>query len=306
MPVQAAPVTPSTIVVAVGKTTAAVSATDAARHRLFGPVDIAMTRSDLTALVDRLTDCFPNCFPLSPQFKVGIEAAGHYPHPMLDYPSWPPEWEVLELNPARVSEQRRIQGRRRIKTDTIDLKAITELLLAGQGQPVRSRDLVIGELAAWATHRNRRVAARTATKNQLLSQLDRAFPGLTRALPNVLGTRIGHLVAAEFADPVRLASLGVSRFIRFAAHRDLQLRRPVAERLVTAAREALPTTDAVIARRILAADLALLADLDTQVSAAETELATLLPASPFATLTTVPGWGTVRSSNYAAALSDPC
>ena len=149
MPAHAAPVTPSTIVVAVdiGKTTAAVSATDAARHRLFGPVDIAMTRSDLTALVDRLTECFP----LSPQFKIGIEAAGHYHHPMLDYPSWPPEWEVLELNPARVSEQRRVQGRRRIKTDAIDLEAITDLLLAVQGQPVHSRDLVVGELAAWAT-----------------------------------------------------------------------------------------------------------------------------------------------------------
>ncbi|MDV6277517.1 hypothetical protein R3Q06_28905 [Rhodococcus erythropolis] len=56
----AAPVAPSTIVVAdVGKTTAAISATDTARHRLFGPVDITMTRSDLATLVNRLTDCFP-------------------------------------------------------------------------------------------------------------------------------------------------------------------------------------------------------------------------------------------------------
>lgn len=93
--------------------------------------------------------------------------------------------------------------------------------------------------------------------------------------------------------------------IRFAAHRGIQVRRPVAERLVTAAREALPTTDAVIARHILAADLTLLSDLDTQVAAAETELASLLPASPFETLTTVPGWAVVRTSNYGAALGDP-
>ena len=84
-------------------------------------------------------------------------------------------------------------------------------------------------------HRSRRVATRTATKNQLLGQLDRAFPGLTLALPDVLGTKIGRLVAAEFADPARLSALGVSRLIRFAAARDIQLRRPVAERLVAAA-----------------------------------------------------------------------
>lgn len=89
MSVHAAPTASSTIVVAVdvGKATAAVSAADATRHRLFGPVDIAMTRSELTTLVDRLIDCFP----LSRQFKVGIEVAGHYHHPMLDYLSWQTE-----------------------------------------------------------------------------------------------------------------------------------------------------------------------------------------------------------------------
>lgn len=187
----------------------------------------------------------------------------------------------------------------------IDLEAITELVLAGHGHPITDRDVVIGELSAWASHRNRRVATRTATKNQLLGQLDRAFPGLTLALPDVLATKIGRLVAAEFSDPARLAALGVNRLIRFAAARDLQLRRPVAERLLTAARDALPTRDAVIARRILAADLNLLADLDEQIQSAETALTALLPHSPYATMTTVPGWGVARVSNYAAALGDP-
>lgn len=102
-----------------------------------------------------------------------------------------------------------------------------------------------------------------------------------------------------------MAGLGVNRLIRFAANRDLQLRRPVAERLVVAARDALPTRDAVIARRILAADIVLLADLDAQIQSAEAALGSLLPRSPYATLTSVPGWGVVRVSNYAAALGDP-
>ena len=97
----------------------------------------------------------------------------------------------------------------------------------------------------------------------------------------------------------------MNRLIRFAAARDVQLRRPVAERLVTAARDALPTRDAAVARRVLAADVVLLTDLDTQIEQAEEELAALLPLSPFATMTSVPGWGVVRVSNYAAALGDP-
>ncbi len=301
MSVHVAPVTLSTIVVAVdvGKTSAVFSVTDAARQRLVGPSEFTMNRTGLTAVTAAVAS-----IPSLGRVKVGVEAAGHYHRPVLDH-RWPDGWEVLELNPAQVAEQRRVQGRRRVKTDVIDLEAITDLVLAGYGRPASDRDMVIGEVSAWAVHRSRRVATRTATKNQLLGQLDRAFPGLTLALPDVLGTRIGRLVAAEFADPARLAGLGVNRLIRFAATRDLQLRRPIAERLVAAARDAIPTRDAVIARQILAADLALVADLDDQIHAAETALESLLPRSPYSTLTSVPGWGTVRVSNYAAALGDP-
>ena len=138
-----------------------------------------------------------------------------------------------------------------------------------------------------------RVVLRTATKNQLLGQLDRTFPGLTLALPDVLATKVGRLVAAEFADPARLAGLGSSRFIRFGTSRGVQIRKPVADRLVQAARDALPTADAAVARAVLAADLVLLAALDAQVGQATDQLARLLPLSPFAPLLTVPGW--VRS-----------
>ena len=65
----------------------------------------------------------------------------------------------------------------------------------------------------------------------------------------------------------------------------LQVRRPVADRLVAAARDALPVPDAAVARQVLAADLVLLAGLDTQIQAAEARIAELLPATPFAPLT---------------------
>jgi transposase len=93
--------------------------------------------------------------------------------------------------------------------------------------------------------------------------------------------------------------------IGFAAARDVQVRRSLGERLVAAAREALPTRDVVVARRVLGADLDLLAELDAQVKSAPSEMAALLPRSPFATLTSVPGWGVVRASNYAAAPGNP-
>jgi transposase len=142
-------------------------------------------------------------------------------------------------------------------------------------------------------------------KNQLLGQLDRAFPGLTIALPDVLATKVGRLVAEHFTDPARLAALGETRLIRFAATRGLIVQRRVAARLVAAARDALPTPDAAVARDMIANDLQLLQVLDRQVVAAEEELGGLLPTTPFVILTTVPGWATVRASGYGAAIGDP-
>src|SRR6202011_2458863 len=104
----------------------------------------AMARSELAATVHRVSAVVPR----SAQVKVGIEAAGHYHRPVLDY-RWPAGWEVLEFNPAHVAGQRRIQGRRRVKTDAFDLEAITELVLAGRGRLSGDREGVIGGRAAW-------------------------------------------------------------------------------------------------------------------------------------------------------------
>lgn len=303
MVVRAVPVCSSTVVVAidVGKTEFAFSVTDAARVLLLKPrTGCPMTASSLAQVVAEIS----RVLRVGAQVKVGIEAAGHYHQPLLNA-AWPCGWEVLELNPGHVTEQRRVLGKRTIKTDVIDLQAMTELLLAGRGQPVQGRALVLGELTAWSAHRTGRVAIRTATKNQLLGHLDRTFPGLTLALPDVLGTKVGRLVASEFPDPARLVALGSSRFVRFGATRGLQIRRSIADRLVHAAREALPAADAAVARAVLAADLALLGDLDAQVDRATDQLARLVPSTPFAPLLSVPGWAAVRAGNYGGALGDP-
>jgi transposase len=302
--VQACPVTPSTVVVAVdvGKTEFAFSVTDVGRSLLLKPrTGCPMTAGSLRQVVHEIQAVLPE----GASVKVGIEAAGHYHRPLLAAQSWPAGWELLELNPGHVTEQRKVLGKRTIKTDVIDLQAMAELLLASRGLPVRDSSLVLTELTAWSAHRTGRVALRTATKNQLLGQLDRTFPGLTLALPDVLGTKVGRLVAAEFADPARLAALGSSRLIRFGAARGLQIRKPLADRLIQAAKDALPTRDAAVARAVLTADLALLGDLDNQIEHATTHLARLLPLSPFAPLLTVPGWAAVRVGNYGGALGDP-
>jgi hypothetical protein len=154
--------------------------------------------------------------------RVGVEAAGHYHQRMIAAGVWPQGWQVLELNPAHVTAQRRVNGSRGGKTDRIDLTAIADLLLAGRGAPVIVGDAPLLELQAWVAHRRRRGEVRTATKNQLLGQLDRAFPGLGGTLADVLGSKVGRLVAIHFRDPARLARLGAERLRDYAARRDVR------------------------------------------------------------------------------------
>jgi transposase len=146
------------IAVDVGKNAAVLSVTDAGRRRLWGPVEFAMTAPAVAAVLERV------CAVVSAApVRVGVEAAGHYHRPLLGSTVWPAGWEVLEVSPARVSEQRRVQGRRRVRTDAIDLDAITELVLAGHGVPVAARSAAVTELTGWAMHRSRRVQRRRRT-----------------------------------------------------------------------------------------------------------------------------------------------
>jgi transposase len=283
----------------VGKTTAMLMACDFTGRVLLPAAEFAMTRDGVAAVLARLRAVLPVDVQV---VRVGVEAAGHYHRPLTAAGVWPAGWQVVELNPAHVTAQRRVNGQRGVKTDRVDLAAIADMLLAGRGVPVSMVGEALVELAAWVAHRSRRVQVRTATKNQLLGQLDRAFPGLTLAVSDVLGAKVGRLVAAQFADPARLAHLGVERFRDFAARRGVRVNRTVAGRLVAAARAALPTAEAGVARQVLAADLALLDDLDTQITAAEDRIAALLPTTEYAVLTSVPGWGSVRVGAYAAAL----
>lgn len=283
----------------VGKSSAMTMACDFTGRVLLSAVEFALTRRGVAAMLAQLLAAVPADARL---VRVGVEAAGHYHQPMIAPGVWPAGWQIVELNPAHVTAQRRVNGSRAVKTDRVDLMAIADLLLAGRGVAVVLSDARLLELQAWVAHRRRRVEVRTATKNQLLGQLDRAFPGLGAAIRDVLGSKVGRLVAAHFADPARLTRLGADRFRDYAARRDVAVSRPMAAGLVGAARDALPTPGAAVARDVLAADLALLKDLDEQIGDAETRIATLLPATDYQILTTTPGWGVIRAASYAAAL----
>ena len=109
--------------------------------------------------------------------KVGVEAAGHYHRPLLS-PVGVAGLGGAGAEPGachRAAAGAWAGGGSR-PTRSIWRRSPSWCWPAAASRS-RRRDAVIGELAAWAAHRHRRVATRTATKNQLLGQLDRCLPG---------------------------------------------------------------------------------------------------------------------------------
>jgi transposase len=165
------------VAVDVGKRSAAALVSDAQRRRLLGPIVFSMTAAGLAEVITKTRAVLP-----AGLIRVGVEAAGHYHRPLAAPAVWP-GWQVVELNPAHVSEQRRVMGRRRVKTDVLDLEAITELLLAGRGVPVSEPSTAITQLTAWVGHRRL-----PSTSSQLRERkpLCTTSPSYTRRSPESL------------------------------------------------------------------------------------------------------------------------
>src|SRR4030095_6805943 len=113
---------------------------------LLGPFEFAMTAPAVAAVLERVCAVLPGA-----AVKVGVEAAGHYHRPLLGAGGWPGGGGGVECGPGwgGGEEERGVLGRRGVKTDAIDLEAITELVLAGHGVPVTARTATVIELTGW-------------------------------------------------------------------------------------------------------------------------------------------------------------
>jgi hypothetical protein len=285
----------------VGKHSAMASVLDFTGAVLVKPFEFDLDRRGVEQLVCRVREAAPLSVSL---VRVGLEAAGHY-HLPLAGGAQPVEWELRLLNPGHVAMQRKANGQRGVKTDRVDLVAITDLLLAGRGTIAPGFADPVMTLAGWVAHRRRRSLVRRRTIQQLTTHVDRCFPGLGRVLWSVALSKSGRLILAELPDPARVARLGPTRLRSFAANRGVRMTRPLAERIVDAARQALPVPGADVARRLLAADLDLLDDIDVEIDIADAEITALLPSTPFAVLRTVPGWGRCGSLPMAPQSAIP-
>jgi transposase len=245
----------------VGKSSAAALVCDFWGELVGEPIEFSLNESGFATF--RATVARAEAERDAVLVRVGLEQAGHY-HQTLLARLEAEALDVVLFNPAQVKENRAQDLLRSVKSDRRDLCAMAELLVRGKGRSPEHRSDALARQAALASHRRRKVKARSALKNQVLGTLDLVFPGLDGCFNDLLSTKVGRVVLSEGLDPTRVRRLGADRLRSFCRTRGVILKRAKADQIVGAARDAflLPAERATVNARILSADVELLARLD--------------------------------------------
>ena len=181
-----------------------------------------------------------------------------------------------------------------------DLGAMAELMVRGGGRPVPGPQRRPGRPArpGWR-HRRRKLAAHQALANQVQSQLDLVFPGLAGCFADLLGAKAGRVILADICDPDRICRLGANGFGPSWPAEACASAGPRPPRSSTRPEPpcASPEAERTVLGTVLSADVALLSTLEAELARAESALAQILPATPAAILTSLPGIGVVRASS---------
>jgi transposase len=281
------------VAVDVGKHAAMALVCDFTGELLARPFEFPMTMAGVWLLVERVQ--LATSGRAVRLVGVGVEAAGHDHQPLVSTAVLPADWQLVQVNPTQVASQRQLAGRRRLKTDALDLVASSDLLGAGHGagHRVLARRWV-SWLGGWPTGSG---------------GLRPGPPSRTSSWARSTGPSAGGVAVSGACTTPRLAGWcwpssppGSAQRARVAGLQQAAAtqgsRSWVAERLVAAATVAIPTDQAPMAQTIIDRDLTLLAAFDAQVAQADKHLAGLLPQTPFAVLCSGPGWPVVRAATY--------
>jgi transposase len=234
-----------------------------------------------------------------------------------------PRLEYRFLNPLASKKRREAQanGRKR-KTDPIDLKAIAYCLRDGQGQPAFLPTGQELQFQLWGkayrnTERERRQLTRT-----ILSQLDRLWPGavvnvkrfkkmhpeLEVPVPLVLSKPLERqrvrAILTHSPNPHHLLNLGqdgIQAFLRQHIGRCGPVTAKLVYNLLQNAVLPPPEVAALLAD-YLQADFQRYLSLDQRLETLKNQAEIIVPNSPAAVLTTIPGLSPFLAARYLAYL----
>lgn len=194
-----------------------------------------------------------------------------------------------------------------IKTDDVDLEALTRAVIAGYGGACENLPEVFINWRETARGREDLVRKATTFKAQCKEKLESVMPGYSDIFSDDMWDRTGPWdLVRLFPSPRRILRAGVEGLRRGLRSRRAVMRRPTLERVVAWAADACePLPGAEFRHRLLVDGLDLHAALTERIAAYECLLFDFLVDSPAVLLVGMPGVNVVSAAGYGAELGPP-
>lgn len=259
---------------------------------------------------------------------IGLEPTGIYHESWVDalLRAFGERIQLKLLGTYQVSQRRKqIQNGRKKKTDPLDVGAMAYCLRDGLGNPVAARQADTVRFEVWMTAYRQTERALNRMSNQLLAQVDRLWPGmlldvkafqkahpdlplpepLVRTLPFTRATV--QPILADAPNPydwLDWQDADIAAFYHTHGHpcgpKLIQRIRMVLDRLLLPT----PAVASVLAEQ-LQSDFQAYLDLANRLAALTNQAEEIVPTSPAAVLTSIPGISAYTAARYAAFVGDP-
>jgi transposase len=121
--------------------------------------------------------------------RIGMEATGHYGNNLMRF-LHEHNFSFMVLNPYLTEKFRQASSLRKTKTDKIDARIISKVLLSVDYQTYSSKSYHILSLKSLTRFRFRLIEARTKLKVSVQNILDLTFPEFPKYFSNLFGVFI--------------------------------------------------------------------------------------------------------------------
>jgi transposase len=231
---------------------------------------------------------------------VGMEATGHYHETLVEHLR-ANGFKVLLFNPYATFKTR-VLNIDYVKTDEIDLKAISEAMLLGKGREAIPDADIYKELKLLTRFRRAKSKERVVLKNQMLRDLDRIWPGLLKESRSKMGlftnlwtSKIARALLNLNLSPQQVAIMPAKELLERLKTQSVKgIGLHWAGKIIKHAANVLPCngSEGIVHLHVLKTNLKLLASLDTLIEELERRIA-------------IQGISTIRVAEFIAEIGNP-
>jgi transposase len=229
---------------------------------------------------------------------VGIEQTGRYHRPIKR--ALEKRWEVKTIHPF-VTKQLRQPASPGVKTDGIDLEAMSRAIIGGYGDEQRPLPALYAKWQLINRAREDAVDSRRRLKQQCQERLHAFMPGYAGLFEHLWDTPAAVAIAELYGSAKRLLRADVESIRQRLRTKGMRIMRPTINRVLAWAADApSPDPGGALNRRIWRDNLRLLEHLGRHISRYERQLAGYLVRTPYVLLMSIPGINVVSASGYGS------